>query len=94
MPQRGIEPQPLAIQLSIIPLDHRDTDPCHTGNVCLLPPANEVCEGNVFTDVYLTTGGSRSVSGGSLSRGVSVQGDPPVRQRVGGKHPTGMHSSL
>ena len=50
-----------------------------------LPPANEVCEGYVFTGVCLSTGGgylSRGVcvqvglcSGGSLSRGVSVLGD-------------------
>ena len=37
-----------------------------------LPPANEVCEGYVFTDVCLATGGGLSVSvqgRGSLSRG-------------------------
>ena len=43
----------------------------------LLPPANEVCEGNVFTDVCLSTWGSLfrgvSVQGVSI-RGVSVQG--------------------
>ena len=48
----------------------------------LLPPANEVCKGNVFTGVCLSTrGGVISVhgavsfqEGGSLSRrGVSVQ---------------------
>ena len=46
--------------------------------VPLLPPANEVCEGNVFTGVCLSTGGlcpgRFSVQwGGSLSRGVSVR---------------------
>ena len=30
--------------------------------------------------------------GGSLSIGVSVQGDPPYSGRAGGIHPTGMHS--
>ena len=36
----------------------------------LLPPANEVCEGNYFTDVCLSTGGG----GGSLSKGLSSGG--------------------
>ena len=54
----------------------------------LLPPANEVCEGNVFTDVCLSTWGSLFrggfcpgglypgglCPGGPLSRGVSIQG--------------------
>ena len=43
-----------------------------------LPPANEVCEGNVFTGVCLSTGGmglgEGSLSRGSLWPGVSVQG--------------------
>ena len=47
-----------------------------------LPPANEVCESYVFTDVCLSTGVSvqggfcpeGSLSRGPLSRGVSVQG--------------------
>ena len=40
-----------------------------------LPPANEVCEGYVFTGVCLSTRGRVSVQGGgSLSRGVSVRG--------------------
>ena len=47
----------------------------------LLPAANEVCEGYVFTDVCLSTGGSLSEGGfcpegGSLSRGVSVTETP------------------
>ena len=49
------------------------------------------------TTGHMTRGGlcpGGSLSGGSLSRGVSVWGvsvrDPPVR--VGGTHPTGMHS--
>ena len=33
-----------------------------------------------------------SLSGGSLSRGVSVREIPPERLRADGKHPTGMHS--
>ena len=48
----------------------------------LLPPANEVYEGNVFTGVYLSTGGGGSVSRGALcpvrslprGRGVSSRG--------------------
>ena len=45
----------------------------------LLPPANKVCEGYVFTGVCLSTGGlalcpGGSPSGGSLFMGVSVQG--------------------
>ena len=44
--------------------------------VVLLPPAHEICEGNFFTGVWLSTGGV------SLSRGVFVQmmslsGRPP-----------------
>ena len=39
----------------------------------LLPSANEVCEGYVFTGVCLSTGGV-SVQGESLSKGVSVLG--------------------
>ena len=54
-----------------------------TVQALFLPPANEVCDGYVFTDVCLFTGwGGRSwslsvgvtVRGGSPSRGVSVQG--------------------
>ena len=47
----------------------------------LLPPANEVCEGYVFTAVCLSTGGGLGhcpgvfcPGGRSLSRGISVQG--------------------
>ena len=50
----------------------------------LLPPANKVCEGYVFTGVCLSTGGlalcpGGSPSGGSLFMGVSVQGVPVKR---------------
>ena len=38
-----------------------------------LPPANEVCEGYVFTGVCLSTGGGRGVSV-TVQRGISVQG--------------------
>ena len=38
----------------------------------LLPPANEVYEGNVFTGVYLSTGGGGSVSRGPLGPGRSL----------------------
>ena len=74
-----------------------------------LPPANEVCEGYVFTGVCLSTGGL--CPKGSLFRGVSVQrggglclgglcpegslsGRPHIRLRADGTHPTGMHSCL
>ena len=40
----------------------------------LLPPANEVCKGYVFTGVCLSTGGLSLCPGGSQSLGVSVQG--------------------
>ena len=40
-----------------------------------ISPTNEVCEGNVFTGVCLSTGGLGLCSAGSLSgEGVSVQG--------------------
>ena len=43
----------------------------HVSRCEVLPPANEVCEGNVFTGVCLSTGGciypGRSLPGGSLS---------------------------
>ena len=42
-----------------------------------LPPAKEVCEGNVFTGVCLSTGrGGVSVQGEFLFRGGLCQGDP------------------
>ena len=51
--------------------------------ILFLPPANEVCEGYVFIYVCLSTGGSRSLSGGGyplwggfLSRG-SLSWRPP-----------------
>ena len=44
-----------------------------------LPPANEVCEGYVFTGVCLSTGGSRS-----LSRGVSIPGGESLSRGVWG----------
>ena len=50
----------------------------------LLPPANEVCEGNVFTGVCLSTGGMRD------GRGACVAGETATA--AGGTHPTGMHS--
>ena len=71
------------------------------------PPPNEVCEGNVFTGVCLSTGGlsvrggvclqgvyfqGGSLSWGSLSRGGLCHRDPPYVGRAGGMHPTGMHS--
>ena len=63
----------------------------------LLPPANEVCYGNVFTGVCLSTAGG--VHGGGMhGRGPAWQGSVGrVRGRrdataAGGTHPTGMHS--
>ena len=52
-----------------------------------LPPASEVCEGNVFTGVCLSMGEvSVSVQGGLCPLGVSVQG---VSVRGGGLCPGG-----
>ena len=57
-------------------------------------------QGNMFIGVCLSTGRGLC-PGGSLSRGISVQGglchrDPPSRygERAGGTHPTEMHSCL
>ena len=57
----------------------------------LLPPANEVCEGYVFTSIC------HSVHrvGGVRGRGHALQGDLRAGDMVteaGGTHPTGMHS--
>ena len=52
----------------------------------LLPPANEVCEGNVFTGVCLSTGGvlvsvqEDLCSGGLCPERVSIQGVVSVRE--------------
>ena len=61
-----------------------------------LPPANEVCEGYVFTGVCLSTGaglcpgaGVSVHRGGSLSRGDLCRGGG---LRADSTHPTGMHS--
>ena len=62
-----------------------------------LSPANEVCEGYVFTGLSTRGGGGVSTSGGGLHPGVGLA-DPPdttgYGQRAGGTHPTGMHSCL
>ena len=42
----------------------------------LLPPANEVCKGNVFTGVCLSTGGV-SVRVGGFCQGGDLSGRPP-----------------
>ena len=66
--------------------------------ILFLPPANEVCEGYAFTYVCLSTGGSRSLSGGGyplwgdFCPGGLCHGDPPYGNERGGTHPTGMHS--
>ena len=74
----------------------------------LLPPANEVCEGYVFTGAYLSMGGVSA----PLHAGIHPLGPeadtpwarhpradtPPVQcmlgygQQADGTHPTGMHS--
>ena len=46
-------------------------------SVKFLPPANEVCEGNVFTGVCLSTGWGLCSGGLCLGGGVLCQGDPP-----------------
>ena len=53
----------------------------------LLPPANVVCEGYVFTGVCLSTGGSASVHAGRppLPGRPPFQGDPPSRPTSRGK---------
>ena len=43
----------------------------------LLPPANEVCEGYVFTGVCLSTGGS---AWGGVSSQADTPGQTPLRQ--------------
>ena len=48
----------------------------------LLPPPNEVCEGNVFTGVCLSTGGFSVQGEGLCPRGVSVKGGSLSRGKV------------
>ena len=72
--------------------------------VLSLPPANEVCEGYVFTGVCLSTGGvSAPLHVGihnPLGRHPPLVDTPLGRhqcmlgygQQAGGTHPTGMHS--
>ena len=55
------------------------------GTSLSLPPANEVCDGYVFTDVCLSTG--RSLSGGSLSGGLCLGGLCPGRESLSGRPP-------
>ena len=63
-----------------------------------LPPANEVCEGYVFTPVvsHSVHGGEGCLVPGGLLRGGGgglPGGDPPrTATAAGGTHPTGMHS--
>ena len=54
----------------------------------LLPPANEVCEGSVFTGVCLSTGGWVCIQGVGLHRGGCIQGG-----EGGGLHPSGKGSA-
>ena len=67
-------------------LSDRDREP-------LLPPANEVCKGYVFTGVCLFTRGTW-VAGGNAWQGVCMVGAcvGEMATAVGGMHPTGMHS--
>ena len=51
-------------------------DPTYVEIFTLLPPANEVCEGYVFTGVCLSTGGGVAcVVGGVSGRGACVAGE-------------------
>ena len=69
-----------------------------------VPPANEVCEGYVFTDVCLSRGvvclRSRGVWQTTPEQTPPQQTDTPGQcmlgygQQAGGAHPTGMHSCL
>ena len=54
------------------------------GWILFLPPANEVCEGYVFTGVCLSTGGG----GGEVLECVTGE----TATAASGTHPTGMHS--
>ena len=60
-------------------------------NVMLyLPPANEVCEGYVFTGVCLSTGGCLLLGGGASSPGAAPGGVPaPGGACCGGSGPGG-----
>ena len=63
-----------------------------------LLPANEVCEGYVFTGVCLSTGGGcpGPGAGGCVSE-PALRQTPPSQQTAtaaDGTHPTGMHSCL
>ena len=65
----------------------------------LLPPANEVCEGYVFTGVCLSTGGCLphcmlGYTPGTRGRHPPAQCMLGYGQQAGGTHPTGMHSCL
>ena len=51
-----------------------------------LPPANEVCEGYVFTGVCLFTGGYLLLGGGVISPGAAPGGVPAL---WGGSGPGG-----
>ena len=65
--------------------------------VLLLPPANKVCEGRVFTGVCLSTeGGVCCMPGYTIPLGRHPP-SPPAQcmlygQQAGSTHPTGMHS--
>ena len=55
-----------------------------------LPPANEVCEGYVFTNVCrVRRGGGVCIQGVEDPRPLDTMG---YGQRAGGTHPTEMHS--
>ena len=69
--------------------------------IMLLPPANEVCKGNVFTGslsvhhgVPVHGGGLCPGGGLCLARGSLSGRAPPYGGRACGTHPTGMHSCL
>ena len=52
----------------------------------LLPPANEVCEGYVFTGVYLSTGGACMAGGRAWQGGMCAGGMHDRGACVAGGH--------
>ena len=60
--------------------------------VYMITLLREVAEGNVFTPVCDSVHRRGSLSKGSLSRGDLCHRDTPYGGRVGGTHPTEMHS--
>ena len=98
----GLMPTAKAVNIRLIPQCTRKIQTLLRWPVLFLPPANEVCEGYVFTGACLSierglcskvslsrglSSGELSLLGGLCPRGVSGQeGDTHPT------HPTGMHS--